>query len=147
MGSEMCIRDSTPDDEFEALNMEGVITVINFTEDLLRAIDAMDKAPTFVKTERTRRRRPTRPPVLGVVPSLGTDANVDGVPIEAVRPDSPAKKAGIQVGDVITTINGKEVDQFEDLIGVLRNNRAGDEITIGLKRKDEQKTVKATLAR
>ena len=38
-----------------------------------------------------------------------------GVLVNAVRPDSPAQKAGVAVGDVITAIDGREVDDPEAL--------------------------------
>ncbi len=44
--------------------------------------------------------------VLGVVMAQDSRADVDGVRIESVTPDSPAEKAGVKAGDVITGING-----------------------------------------
>ena len=41
--------------------------------------------------------------------------NLKGVAIANVEPNSPAQKAGLQVGDVITAINGtpiSDVNQF-----------------------------------
>ena len=62
-------------------------------------------------------REDTRPnrPVMGVrIRSAG-----DGVRVVEVRPDSPAAKAGLQVGDLITSFNGRRVTTQEALLNEL----------------------------
>ena len=45
-------RYHTPDDDFEMVNVEGVVSVIDFTESLLRGIDALPAAPDASATRR-----------------------------------------------------------------------------------------------
>ena len=40
-----------------------------------------------------------------------------------VSPDSPADRAGVQVGDIITAVNGSPVDGFYALTGLINENR------------------------
>ncbi|MBU8976670.1 MULTISPECIES: PDZ domain-containing protein [unclassified Lysobacter] len=61
-----------------------------------------------VQFEREFEKRFARQPVLGVVLSPEPKA---GVRIAAVTPDSAAAKAGLRSGDVLTAINGKNLDQ------------------------------------
>jgi serine protease Do len=61
-----------------------------------------------------------------------------------VAPDSPAAKAGIKAGDVITSINGHGVADPNGLMRELRN--ADGEVTIVLLRDKKEMTVKAALA-
>jgi S1-C subfamily serine protease len=67
----------------------------------------------------------------------------DGVLVARVTPDSPAAKAGLRAGDVITSIDGGRVADTDDLVDELRN-KAG-EITIGIVRDKAATSVKATL--
>lgn len=56
------------------------------------------------------RRFGARRPMLGFV--MGTSADA-GVRLEAVTPEGPAAKAGLQSGDVITAIDGQRLDAAE----------------------------------
>ena len=44
-----------------------------------------------------------------------------------VIPDSPAAKAGLQRGDVIKSISGKEVKNHQDFVMKVRHHMAGGE--------------------
>ena len=56
--------------------------------------------------------------------------------IEAVRPGSPAEKAGIQEGDKLTAVNGRQVGEDLDPIRLpeLLRNLAGEDVTISVLR-------------
>jgi len=53
-----------------------------------------------------------------------------GVLVGEVVPDSPAAKAGIQVGDVITAADGDRVDSAWDLSAAVRLKKEGDTVKI-----------------
>ena len=63
----------------------------------------------------------------------------------AVVSGSPADKAGIKKGDVITEINGKEVGPRGGVSSLIAEYAPGDTIEITFRRGDEKKTVKVTL--
>ncbi len=67
----------------------------------------------------------------------------DGVLVASVSPDSPAAKAGIKVGDVITTVNDKAVTGTDELISALAD-KDGD-VTVGVVRDKKALSFKATL--
>ncbi len=54
-----------------------------------------------------------------------------GVEIVGVFAGSPAQKAGLPTGDIITTLNGKTVSSASELIGALRAFHPGDAIDLG----------------
>ena len=47
-----------------------------------------------------------------------------------VAPDSPAQRAGLRQGDIITHIDGEELDDASDLRRILRQRSPGDVITV-----------------
>ena len=58
---------------------------------------------------------------------------------------SPAQQAGLQVGDVITGINGQTVNSNTDLASALLNDTPGSKVTLTILRGTSQSTVTLTL--
>ena len=71
-------------------------------------------------------------------------AKTGGVLVSSIHPGSPAEKAGLKAGDVITSINGDAVRDSEDVIDELRAVE-GQDLTIGILREKKESSVKATL--
>ena len=67
-----------------------------------------------------------------------------GVLVSSVNSGSPAEKAGLKAGDVITSIDGDAVRDSDDLIDELRDVE-GQDVTIGILRDKKESSVKATL--
>jgi serine protease Do len=63
----------------------------------------------------------------------------------AVQSGSPADKAGIMAGDVITQINGEALNDTTSLVDLLEKYQPGDKITVTLLRGKTTKTVTVTL--
>jgi serine protease Do len=63
----------------------------------------------------------------------------------AVSPDSPAEEAGIQDGDIITSINGRRIDASNDLHDILSQYEPGDRLTLMLLRNGTTRQVQLTL--
>jgi S1-C subfamily serine protease len=68
-----------------------------------------------------------------------------GALVQAVEPGSPAAAAGIQAGDLITSVNGKAIADGTALQQAIRSEKSGTTVTIGLTRNGSPTTVKATL--
>jgi serine protease Do len=69
----------------------------------------------------------------------------DGVLVTNVEADTPAAKAGLKAGDVITSIDGKPVADPGQLIESVQSVKDGVELTIGYVRDHKPGTAKATL--
>lgn len=69
-----------------------------------------------------------------------------GVFTAEITPGSPAEAAGLQVGDVITSLGGKPLNGVADLVDALRERSIGDSIDIEAERRGQRIRPKATLA-
>lgn len=63
--------------------------------------------------------------------------------LESVRPDSPADKSKLKSGDVILSLNGKEVTKCSEVRTMLGNFKPGDKVEVEVKRGEEK--IKATV--
>jgi serine protease Do len=68
-----------------------------------------------------------------------------GVVISDVVPDSPADSAGVQVQDVLATINGRPVDSVPMVSLELDRRSAGDTVALGLLRGTQSMTLNVTV--
>jgi len=69
-----------------------------------------------------------------------------GVLVEGVIDETPAQKAGIKAGDVITKINDREIKDYSDLIRTLNFYNPGEKVTLNYVRKGKKKSEKLELA-
>jgi serine protease DegQ len=71
--------------------------------------------------------------------------NYQGAMVEEVFPDSPAEKAGIEVGDIIVAVDGQEISGAGDLRTTIGLKRSGDKVRLTLNRGDKALRFTATL--
>src|SRR6266702_2361536 len=69
----------------------------------------------------------------------------NGVVIEGVEPGSPAEKAGLKAGDVITSVNGKPVKTGNDLVNPIAQAPIGSKVKIGYVRDRQAKETSAVV--
>ena len=62
-----------------------------------------------------------------------------------VQAGSPAAKAGLQAGDVITAVNGTPVASINQFVATIANYAPGDTVTLTVNRSGSTKTIKLTL--
>jgi len=62
-----------------------------------------------------------------------------------VKDDSPAAIAGLRVGDSIVKFDGLPVEDPEDLLDLLTEDRVGKSVAVGIVRGDSSKDVKVTV--
>jgi len=69
--------------------------------------------------------------------------NGKGVLVTSVTEDGPAAKAGVRAGDVITAIDGEEVDSSGDISRVINSKKEGD-VSLTIIRNKSQQTIRVT---
>ena len=76
--------------------------------------------------------------------SVQTAAN--GVELAQVRNGTPADKAGLRAGDVVTALDGKRVSTAAQLQAAIDAHRPGDRVKLTYRRNGESHTVQVKLA-
>jgi serine protease Do len=88
-----------------------------------------DLLPTILDLERLRRVD------FGLhFDSDGANGSVSGVRVKSVDPDSPAARAGVQVGDIVTAIDGRPTPEFMDAFGILSGAKTGRRLNLEVAR-------------
>lgn len=68
-----------------------------------------------------------------------------GVLIDAVRPDSPAARAGLRVGDIVTDVDGDAAKSASDVLDALSDRKRGDEVPVVAFRSGQRVELRAKL--
>ncbi len=102
----------------------------------------VDTAATTTISRVSSQKSAALPAYLGVL--LDPEARQDPV-VAAVDADSPAALAGVQPGDVLLKLDGRDVKDGGTLMEILQGKSAGDLMEIALARKDKTVNTKATL--
>ncbi len=92
----------------------------------------------------------TGKPSVGILMnSVSTDVQRYGIPagaeIEAVLEGSCAETAGLQVGDIVTAVDGETIEDATSLSETVEQYHAGDQITMTVYRSGETLTLTLTL--
>jgi putative serine protease PepD len=74
---------------------------------------------------------------------IAKSASANGEP--PIAAGSPAAKAGLQAGDVITAVNGTRVTSVNQFVATVANYAPGDTVTQTVNRGGSSKTIKLTL--
>ncbi len=132
-------------DDWDKINAVGLARVAAFAADVVWALAERTGPLTFVDAP---------PPALaaggqGYGAYLGTIPDMSGSPggvrLTGVRRDSPAERAGLRAGDVITAIGDKRVANLYDMTDALRSHRAGDTVRIVVRRDTAELRLTAVL--
>ena len=131
-----------PSDDWEKINATGEQKILELIYDVTAYIGAQDKKPGFTTAgprERPQGRRRFNV-TFGIIPSYASSG--PGLTIDGVRPDGPAKAAGVQAGDIIIEIDGKDIQDIYDYMHRLGELKKGQEVAVMVKRgKDTLKLI------
>jgi len=83
-----------------------------------------------------------------VTPDIAKAFNLpaaEGALVGDVSPDSPGGKAGLQKGDVITSLNGQKISDYHDLRLRISQTAPGTSVKLDVYRNGQKQTINATL--
>jgi peroxiredoxin len=119
-----------------AASLSVVFTVASFAPAMLPS----DFTP---ETARSAQAAPNKRAWLGI--ELAPAPNGGGLLAKRVLRASPADKAGVQDGDLLVSIDGKDIESQRQLIDHLQEVGAGNKVSLKLKRGTADKTLSITL--
>lgn len=81
----------------------------------------------------------------GTLPFLPGEGMFSGVMIADVTPDGPAATAGLEAGDLITAVNGEEIDNPQALVDAVQAAAPGDEMILTVQGQDDAEAADVTV--
>ena len=66
--------------------------------------------------------------------------------VRAVRPDTPAEKAGVKSGDVLLALDDKIIHSISDALEIMRNKKTNNSVVLTVMRGDTIVVLTANLA-
>jgi Zn-dependent M28 family amino/carboxypeptidase len=132
-----------PSDTADKVNTEGISQVAQLVREVVTFVANEVSAVAFnrVKVE-------TRPTGRGFRVYLGTVPNYsdqkDGMKLDGVRPGSPAERAGLRAGDVVTKLANIPIKNVYDYTYALGELRGGEEIEVVILREGREMRLKLT---
>lgn len=132
----------TPRDVAEKINFEGLQRVTEYAYDLADNLINSESKLTFQeagpkgKAQNTRKGKVR----LGIMPNFGKSEE-DGLRVDGVTKDSAADRGGIEKGDVIIGIAGKEVHNIYEYMARMTNVRPGQTINVDIMRNSKKKVL------
>ncbi len=136
---------NTPNDDWDRINAEGEAVVLEYVSRVIMGIGNADEPPPFKRSSADRggTRRSGLSVYMGTVPDYASEG--EGFAIIGTKEGSPAEKAGLAGGDVIVKMDGVDVRNIYDFMGVLGGHKPGDVITVVVMRKGAEVTLEVTL--
>jgi serine protease Do len=107
-----------------------------------------DGGPTVIRVDGASRRRFLGVRPMELTPDLRAHYGAPrdaGVLIGEVEADSPAAKAGLQVGDIVTAADGEKIESPSDLSHAIRGKKVGDTVRLDVLRDKASKHLTATV--
>lgn len=128
-----------PSDDTELINGPGGVRIANLVAEVAAELTTLESL-TYVVAEAPAPLGDMRSygASLGTIPDYtGSPDDRPGMRLAGVRPEGPADRAGLQRGDWIVELGGREIRDIYDLMYVLRESRPGEASTVVVERDGE----------
>jgi hypothetical protein len=133
-----------PSDTADRVNYHGEAKILELVHDVVMHLQYSKARPTYTAAKAEANTRTTFRVSLGTVPSYGE--STDGLKLDAVREGSPAAAAGLQAGDKIVKLAGRDIRNVYDYTQALSGMKAAQEYEVELLRDGRRLTLKVTPA-
>ena len=128
-----------PSDDADKINYIGELHIIQFIERLIKQDTGLEKI-AFLKTREQQTSTSARFSVsMGIMPDYSYGGN--GVRVDGVSDNKPAKKAGILAGDIIKQLGEHKTSSVEAYMQALSKFKKGDNTTALITRGEKEITV------
>lgn len=125
-----------PSDDADKINYIGMAKVVQFIQQLIE-VDKPAQKIAFTKTRETQTTTSARFTVsMGIMPDYSYSGN--GVRVDGVSDNRPAKKAGILAGDIVKQLGDYKTSSVEAYMQALSKFKKGDKTTAVVLRKEQE---------
>ena len=136
-----------PSDTWDKINAKDGARVVELVDHVVGELDDLKEKPQYVRVADPHSGAAGGGggygPYFGSIPDF---AEVEhGVRFSDVRDGSPAAKAGLKAGDILTDFDGKKIDNLYDFTYALRAHKPGDKVSVTVMRGTEKITRDVTL--
>ncbi|MBN2282093.1 MAG: M20/M25/M40 family metallo-hydrolase [Candidatus Marinimicrobia bacterium] len=136
-----------PSDTIDKIDKDGLVKVATFVKEAIVYLGDREEPMIFTGNVQPAHRdtepKTSRSASAGFMPDFTHQGK--GVRIGAISNDSPTAEAGLQKGDVILKIGGKEVIDLHDYSSQLKTCLPGDEVEFVYSREEKVFTTKIKL--
>lgn len=138
-----------PTDTWDKINGDGAMDLLALVADVTSELTGPSPRAQFQKLAEPPRAMAGTSSSSGYGPSFGSIPDMafsgKGVKFSDLREGSPAQKAGLKAGDIMTSFDGKTIDNLYDFTYALRSKSVGDEVDVNVLRNGQPLTVKVKL--
>ena len=132
----------TPEDDVEKINLSGEKLVAEFVHDLI--IEAANVPESLVYQEAGPKEQPSGrrrfKVTLGIMPDYASEGG-EGLRVDGVLNNKPAKRSGMEKGDVIVAMDGKPVKNIYDYMYRLEECKPGQRVNVDVLRNGKKITL------
>ncbi len=130
----------TPADTWDKINYEGMVKISDISFKIISDLANTDTklifkeaGPKAVASRGTRKKGVT----LGIMPDFAGNVK-NGLRADLITPGKPAALGGMKKGDIITSINGKPVNNIQDYMFRMNQLKHGETINVEVLRNSEK---------
>ena len=143
-----------PSDTWDKIDAPDAVGVLELIADVTDHLREESGRPQFVRVMEAQPppgqvASPHSGKVSGYGPDFGSIPDFteipNGVRFADIRPGSPAAKAGLKAGDILTEFDGKKIQNLYDFTYALRAKRPGQEVLVKVLRGDQTIVAKVLL--
>ncbi len=134
-----------PSDTVDKINLEGTEKVTRFMALVARGLATNAEDPDYIRVTRPENqgRRANLRAYLGTIPDYA-QGDIAGVKLSGVSGGGPADQAGIQAGDIVIELAGKEVTNIYDYTYALEALKVGEAVEVVVQRKGKAVKLQIT---
>jgi hypothetical protein len=144
-----------PSDTWDKINAPDAVRVLDLVADVTDHLTDGSARPQFVRVAETQAPGEVATPHAGrgsgggYGPDFGSVPDFtelpNGVRFADIRPGSPAAKAGLKAGDILTEFDGKPIQNLYDFTYALRASHPGQEVLVKVLRGNQSIEAKVLL--
>jgi S1-C subfamily serine protease len=146
-----------PSDTWDKIDAPAAVTCLHMVSDVIEGLSRDEGRPEFVRVAEPKAHGEEAGDaaaahsgkVSGYGPDFGSIPDFtelpNGVRFADIRPGSPAAKAGLKAGDILTEFGGKPIQNLYDFTYALRARKPGDEVLVRVLRSGQTIEAKVLL--